>query len=350
MTRSMKTTVALAVLALAMTLGANRAQAQGFSFGVGGGSGGVGVGIGAGNAYGYYGRGYYGRDYYGAGIGGPGYYGYYGRGGYGPGYYGPGYYYARPGVYWYADRGWDRWGSYYDDRYEAPAEQAAPRRDETPPLPTAAELANMNWKYLRRVLRFGAGALEDELDKMKNGAGWKKHLQVGAVRDAVAEDGNSPPDGKTIEKLAKLSAVYDKVAANNEYAVISRLWGFQTTAMALVEMSKPAWRRQLRQLAEASRALDSELESLSTGAGWSKHLALPHEVFAILDAEKQADELKQPDPAALGKALARFDAVSKNPEYKKIAETPSFRATHELLEGYLTHFVAAPNAPPPASD
>ncbi len=58
---------------------------------------------------------------------------------------------------------------------------------------------------------------------------------------------------------------------------------------------------------------------------WKAYFALPP-----LDA---AD--RPPDPEALGRALARFDKIAADPQYRVVAELPGFHTTRKLLEQYV---------------
>jgi hypothetical protein len=42
-----------------------------------------------------------------------------------------------------------------------------------------------------------------------------------------------------------------------------------------------------------------------------------------------------PDSDELSKSLARFESVEQNPEYRKIASVPAFKATRARLTAYL---------------
>ena len=80
----------------------------------------------------------------------------------------------------------------------------------------------------------------------------------------------------------------------------------------------------LQQLAKSSRELDRSLDRFSNGDSWKTYLALPSEVFDSARANA-------PSIDALHRALARFDAVNRNPDYQMIAELPAFQVTHEQL-------------------
>ncbi len=257
--------------------------------------------------------------------------------------YGPSYYHHSDWHdSWYGDQHWSRWGSAFEDDF---AGDFHDHFRELPPPPSRDELAFMNWKHLRRVLRFAAANFDDQLDSLRTGPRWRKHLQVGAIRDQVAEDINSPPDRKARRRLREVVAAYHETAENPQYDAITRLWGFRVVHAALDEFVSAPWMRERRQLAASARELERELDGMGAGRRWQKHLALPEEVFASMVGPRSSQS-DAPDPGQLRGVLARFDAVSRNRKYRSIAGLKSFQATHEILGNYVGHFVKAPPPPP----
>jgi hypothetical protein len=268
--------------------------------------------------------------------------------------YAPGYAYPNGAQYgngrWYADSGWSRWGTEYDLRQTRGIETRQLR--ETPSLPADVELAEMNWQELRRVLRFGALELEQTLDRMDGGGGWKKYLQVGTLRDMVADDANRPPDHGTAAKLVEIYQAYDSASANPQYSAVAALWGFRAVHGALGEFLSPPWERQRRQLAASAIDLQNTLARMSNGGGWQRYLELPGDVIgsdstsAIPPPPSHGAE---PNVEQLEKILARYDSVRQNPEYRVIAELSSFLATRENLAAYvaLLREVPATGTEPP---
>ena len=68
---------------------------------------------------------------------------------------------------------------------------------------------------------------------------------------------------------------------------------------------------------------------------WRQFLALPGEV--LRDGPPPATE-------SLKSALARYDSVAADPQYRALAERPEFQAAHGLLRAYLD--TLAPEAGP----
>ncbi len=264
--------------------------------------------------------------------------------------YTPGYAYPYAPQYgyrgWYADDGWSRWQAEYELR-QSPR-TAGRSSQQTPTLPSDAELAAMNWQELRRVIRFGALELEQSLDRMDGGSGWKRYLQVGTLRDLVADDENAPLDPDTSARLVEIYQAYDATAANSQYRTIAELWGFRAVHGALGEFLSPPWERQRRQLTASAIDLQNTLAGMNNGAGWQKYLALPAEVLGIQSASPGLPPRHeyQPDMEQLQKTLGRFDSVRDNPEYRVIAELSSFVATHENLAAYVALLRDVPDTQP----
>jgi hypothetical protein len=65
--------------------------------------------------------------------------------------------------------------------------------------------------------------------------------------------------------------------------------------------------------------------SLILDENWKRYLALPAEIY---------EAGKAPAPETLALSLERFDAVARDPQYRKLHERLEFRATIELLREY----------------
>ena len=79
-------------------------------------------------------------------------------------------------------------------------------------------------------------------------------------------------------------------------------------------------------LVEASQRLDPLVDNT-----WKKYLALPEQVM----------QGKPPVRADLVDALARYDRVSQDSNYKVLADRPEFRSVHDLLHRFLAASDAA---------
>lgn len=210
-----------------------------------------------------------------------------------------------------------------------------------PPVPTDDQLQGISWRELRAVLRYGSEQFTAELDRLKTGDGWKKHFRLDKQTGLVADDIDAPPSAGDRDALLAIQQRYNKVAANQQYKSIQRMWGFQTVHIALGEYLKPIELRQRTRLAQSARQLDSALDQWSVGHTWQIYLALPDEIIA--DAETPAAPREtEPQVDPLQKVLGRFDKISHDPQYQEIAGLRQFKATHQLLAEY-----AAQQIPPP---
>jgi hypothetical protein len=91
-----------------------------------------------------------------------------------------------------------------------------------------------------------------------------------------------------------------------------------------------------RRLAEASLRLYAVIDP-----SWKAYLAMPPEIYT-------AD--RSPSAEAIGRTLARFDAVGQDPRYRLLVQTVEFRATYDGLRRFLTtaaHAGPTLSLPPP---
>ncbi len=99
----------------------------------------------------------------------------------------------------------------------------------------------------------------------------------------------------------------------------------QLAAMNDLELINTVW--------DLSARLDARLARFDTGDGWRRYLGFPADAFS--EPGVQPVEIRLD---ALVKTLARFDSVSDNPEYGKIAGLPIFIAAKAALRQAVTRF------------
>ena len=261
------------------------------------------------------------------------------------------YYGSRP---WYWDRD-GRWKFYLDFRSRYPGQvvpyyyvepgtvvPVTPQTGEAePPVPSAAELAQVPTAELRGFLLFAVDRLDDDLDELSTGADWKAHLQTADLKRLVPESKQAPPPpvpgavAKTVpnpslispkarEELTGILQKFDTVQRNPAYQMISGLWGFRAVQVALAEFLVPPFQRSQHQLAFAIDVLSDELGDFSVGASWKQHLKL--DALKKI-AEKEAPELNSNDIRVLHSIQKTFDDVSKDTDYQTISELSGFKRT-----------------------
>jgi len=219
-----------------------------------------------------------------------------------------------------------------------------------PPEPTAEQIAQLTNDQLRTLLRGAADYLGAELDVLKTGQGWKKHLQLamlqevlsdGAIGDAVGlgapdsihvgQSDGLPMDPDTRERLEKLSIRFLEVAAEPKYKKIASLRGFRTLQRGLREYSLPPAERQAHVLSARLPMLIDSLERQRTGAGWKKYLRV--EEIARLAGSSEA--WSQGDLDSVTEILGQFEKVRMNSQYAVVAEMPGFEATYGALRAFV---------------
>jgi hypothetical protein len=343
----------------------------GVGFGGGGGAvGGVGIGFGG------YGGGYHGGGYHGGGNYGGGYHGgYYGGSGVQWGVnvplssdgsvrlgVGSGGYYAPYYRHHYYDYPRSYYGGYYSGYYDSygggtyvPSESAdyaesAPPASQDPPLPTAAQVARMTDQQLAELLRVASEGYAKELGDYKNGETWKDYFTLAEIA-AMTKTAEPPAAGArdtAVEALKRL----DSSSADTQYDAVTKSWGFKALRVGLREYTLPPKERSAHRLVAAVQQLRHSLDSITTGAGWKKHL----EIDALAKSAENSGTDDVVSIKQLKAVLAKFDAVSRNPEFQVVAELDGFAATQADLKGYVSTLQASqpvqapPPPPPPAAD
>jgi len=235
-------------------------------------------------------------------------------------------------------------GSYY------PSASAPPPRPADPPEPSAEQIAQLTNEQLRTLLIGATDYLDAELDGVKTGLGWKKHLQLATVQEALSdaaigdvvglgttgsisagsvESWQMAPD--TRKRLQKISICFLEVAAEPKYSKISSLRGFRTVQRGLREYSLPPAERQAHVLSAILPILIDSLDRQRTGGAWKTFLKV-EEVKQLAEA---AEEWSQGDLDRATEILGQFEKIRANPQYAVVAEMPGFEATYGALNAFV---------------
>jgi hypothetical protein len=211
-----------------------------------------------------------------------------------------------------------------------------------PSQPTPADSASLDWQALRRMLHSGVTRLQEQLNGIATGEGWREYLRTTQLVELAADDANWPPGLEAVEAFRETFHIYEAARATGESRAITSLAGFGTVHAALKELAISPLDRQRKQLAHSARDLERELMGLDTGSEWLRHLRLPDEiVIGQSSADRGAPLPPTTDGASeenldqLIEVLARFDAVGRNPEYLAVRELPAFKTTHDRLATYV---------------
>ena len=89
-------------------------------------------------------------------------------------------------------------------------------------------------------------------------------------------------------------------------------------------------------LRDLSRALQEALQRFDDPTGWQRYLALPEDALGAPGTDEVAIQL-----SVLQERLERYDQVATGGKFAKIAEMPSFVATHTALELVVARFAEA---------
>jgi hypothetical protein len=196
------------------------------------------------------------------------------------------------------------------------------------------------------VARDATADFDRWLSGVPGGEVWRTHFETRAALDAVAPNVNGPLADGERETIARVLDVYDRGVERQDLRSITRTASFRASHAALQELALPTDERLVRQLSHSGRALHQSLGNFSTGATWQRFLALPDEIVAAADRPPSMEPRDwQFDTEQLETILEHYDRVTRNREYRPIADLPAFQATHERLATLVSQQATA-NAPP----
>ncbi|MDH3719491.1 MAG: hypothetical protein OES79_15325, partial [Planctomycetota bacterium] len=200
------------------------------------------------------------------------------------------------------------------------------------PVTTTDGFALLTSDQQSRQLRLALVSLEEDLDSLRGGEGWKKYLHLRSLLRLIASQPDNFPVQSDRVKLQTIADQYDEVQRNETYRTISQLWGFQMLRNGLRAYAAEPNERD-RQLVRAHAArLQRSLNSVQRGSGWIDY-------FQLDDLVKLAQSKEDPSPAArkiLSGMSERLDEVAKNPDYRKISQMNGFEATRLAVQQLAT--------------
>lgn len=237
---------------------------------------------------------------------------------------------------------------------------SAPQPPAEPPVPTNDQLAGMPGVDLRGLFLFSVDRLDEQLDGLSTGNGWKSFLKTEELRKAVPPPTLAPlpPESEAAapteveplmpdqvrRRLSEILTTYERVQQNPEYRQISQLWGFQTVHLVLRELLVPPIQRLRKQLTLSVELLEDELQQFETSSRWKSHLKLD-DVKRI--ASVRPEDISAADRNRLQSIISVFDTVAAEPSYRMISDLLGFRLTQYGARSYLAQLkVPAPPAPP----
>jgi len=199
-------------------------------------------------------------------------------------------------------------------------------------VPSKEQLALLPIEDLRTFLQRSAEELDSELKTIRTGEAWQEALQTKTLERIAAKKEGELPDEATRELLKELSKKYDEIDKNPDYRMITDMIGFRAVHVALEPLSAEPVEYHRRQLSPSLAELNRSLGQVRTGSGWKKHLQT-EELVRLID--KTTSTTDRESLEMMKKILATYDAVSKDPEYEKIATMAGFAMTHQRLDKYV---------------
>lgn len=164
---------------------------------------------------------------------------------------------------------------------------------------------------------------------------WRDYLHVDALEQILGEGDDNFLDDKQIEQLKDMLSNYQATINSPQVRHVSNAAGFRGLFAVLQELTINPNERALKDLVAAKRQLDGQLSRLSASSSWTAHLHLP-----IVSRSDKGDGPLPPgdnadDIAGLETALARYDQIVDDPEYRSVVKLPGFQRTRTKLTEYL---------------
>ncbi len=203
----------------------------------------------------------------------------------------------------------------------------------TDTLPTANDLAQLDWASLAQSLREWTAQINTDLDQFSTGSDWKSHLKTSDMAALLTTAGDAPPAEDVRRQLQETLGRYHAARQTSEAQPVTSLTSFQLLEALLDEYVLPPDVRLRRQLFLAAGKLDRSLERFTTGSDWRHYLALSPGM-ALSQANIDEPQSSQ-SMAELNKAKEQFDAASQSSDYRTITALPDFAITHQRLADYL---------------
>ena len=214
----------------------------------------------------------------------------------------------------------------------SPARAYYPYQIQGQPTPAVRDLSDMDWQMLRQTVRNRVARFESDLHSIPNRDVWISRFGLPEISAIAKMDEQDPLSESERQSIGRLLANYDAATQDPGLRAITRLASFRQLRAALDELWKPAGQRMHEQLARSGEQLHDALSRLSTGRGWQEYLEMPTTV-ALRDDATAADRARFAELylEKLTSLLGRFDSVSKNKDYRVIAQLPEFQTTYERL-------------------
>jgi hypothetical protein len=213
----------------------------------------------------------------------------------------------------------------------------------TDTLPTASQLAEMDWASLAQSLREWSAQLNNDLDQLSTGGDWKTHLKTSDMATLLTTTGDAAPADDVRGQLQEILGRYRAARQSAEAQPVTSLTSFRLVESLLGEYVLPPDVRQRRQLFSAASALSRALGRFETGKAWREYLALSPGM--ALSQENVAEPRTAQSVAELTTAREQFDIAVRSADMSTITSLPDFALTHQRLMGYLAEGSTSRSAP-----
>jgi hypothetical protein len=239
---------------------------------------------------------------------------------------------------------WGPGGSYVRAPFVSVGTPGFRSRNSAYAVPTDADLAQMDWQSLCRVVRESNAQLDADLNQFPSGSEWKTRLKTADVAALLPWQVDAPPTEDARQQLQEILQTQNAQNGSAEFSRVANLVSFKVLQAALSEYVIPPDQRPRRQLLFAARDLNRSLQRFDTGDTWQRYLRVAPGL--ALSEEKTDSPPSVPSPDDLTLALAHFDSVLQNPDFRVISSLPAFQTTRQRLAAFLGQ-PGTPQAQPP---
>ena len=180
----------------------------------------------------------------------------------------------------------------------------------------------------------GISQLEQSLKGYKNGAAWSNHLQLAKLRELISQSSDAE---KAKPQLTEIFQKFQSIAANDDYRDVRSLPGFDSVSALLATLVLDEQDLLRKYLIAEWQHLSDVFEGKRSGDSWQKYLACPwdDETIERPDSTNSSGDTDDKELQKVRATLARFQTVSREQRYQKVASLPEFKQTMQLLTNYV---------------
>jgi hypothetical protein len=189
-----------------------------------------------------------------------------------------------------------------------------------PAVPSVLDVREMTSRQQQKLLRRALADLDEELDSLPTGDGWKKFLQLDVLGSSLWCGNDAEPDDQSRKVLSLVESRFRQVHGDPQLQAIRDMRSFQSIHNLLSEFATDPIVKTQRRLQTSVATLDDSLSRLKDSAGWKKYLRTEE----LRRLATQSEQLELADQQRLREIMSVYDGVEKNPAYLPEAVSTRF--------------------------